>query len=267
MTKIKIALGSSVYKNRIRQKEVTVKQLFDKLSLPEIRTKKDGNYFIFASFNENIRNASNVDQYYGATIDLDDTPLTVNEIKEHFSKYQYVIHTTHSHRMPGKGRRYRLILPYKTPQSPERHVNTLLYLFNILGMQNVDLSGKALSRPMYLPACASGREKYYKNVTNEKGRLFNPDRIKIDPSLQWEIDQNNSSNEVEAFDINKEIDEGERNDAIARLVGKFIKNGMELGLIESSAIVWNQNNCVPPLEDDEVKVIVNSVSANAGKEI
>ncbi len=259
MKKVIISLGQSVYRNRIKQQEISVKDLFRKLSLPDIRTEKDGAYFIFASFTKNIRNAVNVDKYYGATIDLDNTPLAISEVQELFKKYLYCIHTTHSHKAPGKGVRYRLVLPYRTPQSPERHVNTLLHIINMLGMDNVDLSSKALSRPMYLPACPKKREKYFKFVANEKGRPFNPDRIKLDPSLQWELEQNNLPGQVEPLDINKEISEGERNESIARLVGKFIHNGMDLGLIEQSAIVWNATNCVPPLSDKDVKTIVKSV--------
>ena len=260
MNKLKIATGSSVYRNRIKQQEVTVKQLFNKLSLPEIRTDKDGAYFIFASFSKDIRNASNVVRYYGATIDLDDTPLAISEVQELFKNYQYCIHTTHSHKAPGKGVRYRLVLPYRKPQSPERHVNTLLYIINMLGMDNVDLSSKALSRPMYLPACPKKREKHFKFVSNESGRLFNPERIKIDPSLQWEMEQNNSAAEVEPLDVNEEVTEGGRNESLARLVGKFIHNGsMDLPLIHQSAQVWNQTNCVPPLSEKDVKTITDSV--------
>jgi len=260
MNKLKISLGSTVYRARIKQQEISVHDLFRKLSLPDIRKDKDGPYFIFASFNKDIRNAVNVDKYYGATIDLDNTPLPINEVQDLFKKYQYCIHTTHSHKAPGKGVRYRLVLPYRKPLSPERHVNILLYIINMLGMDNVDLSSKALSRPMYLPACPRRREKHFKFVSNEKGRLFNPERIKIDPSLQWEIEQQNDTNQIEPLNVNEEVSEGGRNDSLARLVGKFIHNAsMDLPLIEQSALVWNQTNCVPPLPDKDVKTIVHSM--------
>ena len=259
MNKVKISLGTSVFRNRIKQQEITVDDLFKKLSLPDIRKDKDGAYFIFASFSKDIRNAVNVVRYYGATIDLDNTPLAISEVQELFKKYKYCIHTTHSHKAPGKGVRYRLVLPYKKPQSPERHVNTLLHIIHMLGMGNVDLSSKALSRPMYLPACPRHREKHFKYVANEKGRLFNPERIKIDSSLQWEIEQENLPGDIDPLDVNAEVVEGARNDDLARLVGKFIHNGMDLPLIEQSALVWNKTNCVPPLSDKDVKTIVGSV--------
>jgi len=189
MNNVKIALGQSAYRNRIKQQEISVKDLFRKLSLPDIRRDKDGPYFVFASFSKDIRNKSNVVRYYGATIDLDNTSLTINEVQELFKKNLYCIHTTHSHKAEGKGIRYRLVLPYKTPQSPERHVNALLHIIHMLGMDNVDLSSKTLSQPMYLPACPSRREKHFRFVSNEKGRAFNPDKIKFDPQLQWEVEQ------------------------------------------------------------------------------
>ena len=50
MDKIIISTGKTVFRNRIRQEELTVKQLFRRLELPEIRKEKDGPYFVFCSF-------------------------------------------------------------------------------------------------------------------------------------------------------------------------------------------------------------------------
>jgi len=260
MIKLKISTGRSVRSNAIRQQDISVKQLFKKLSEPEIKSKKDGKYFIFASFKKDIRNAQNVDKYYGATIDLDDTPLSISEVRKLYSKYQYCIHTTFNHKAPDKGIRYRLILPYKKPQESVKHVQTLMYIMYTLGLSNVDLSSKALSRPMYLPAAPSSRKKYFEFFKNEKGILFNPDHIEITPEMQWEMDQQADDQEqLEPVDLNKEITQGERNHVIARIVGKFIKNGMDLNTIHQSTLAWNDRNCLPPLADKDVKTIVNSI--------
>jgi len=260
MSKITITLGKSAYSNRIKQHRTTVKELFDKLSLPEIKNKKDGKYFIFASFKKNIRNAQNLSKHYGATVDLDDTPLSIKEVKKLFSKYQYCIYTTFSHKAPGKGIRYRLVLPYLKPLERSKHSNAMLYIMHKLGIGNVDLSSKVLSQPMYLPATPKAREKHFRFYSKLKGSLFNFNKITISPEMQWEMDQAlDDTDEVAPVDVNKEISEGERNHGIARMTGKFISNGMDLNTIHESVLAWNDRNCIPPLPDKDVKVIVDSV--------
>ncbi len=258
MRQLKISTGRSVFRSGIKQQSITVDELFKKLSLPDIRADKDGPYFIFASFKEDKRSAANVEFYYGATIDLDNTPLTIKEVQDLFSKYKYCIYTTHNHKAPGKGLRYRLVLPYRKPQSPERHVQTMLHLMHELGVDNVDTSSKALSRPMYLPSCPKRRQKYFQFVQNDKARLYNPDTIKIDPSLEWER-QEEARIELEPLDVNADVEEGDRNNSIARFTGKLIKNGMDLVTATKSAQIWNKTNLKPPLSRKDVKVIVDSV--------
>jgi len=255
-----IALGKTAKSNRIHQKEVSIRGLFKALTKHEIREKKDGNYFIFASFKGNRRNAHSVDKYYGATIDLDDTPLSIDEIREEFADFNYCIYTTHSHKLPGKGDRYRLVLPFSEPVNPQKYVQTILVLMHRLGASNVDTSSKALSRPMYLPACPAKKRKYSQAITHTKGKYFNPyEDANLTKAEQWEIDQQQDHEFKEKFDPNEEYSEGGRNDALTRLVGKFIHNGMDMNTIIGSSLAWNDANCSPPLSENEVKTIVESV--------
>lgn len=255
-----IALGSSVYKNTITQKQVSISKLFSNLSKHKVQKKKDGKYFIFASFRGNVRNAASVDKYYGATIDLDDTSLTLKDIKRKFKKYKHCIYTTHSHKE--KGDRYRLILPYKEPLDPPTHVETMLYLMHgMLGADDVDLSSKALSRPMYLPAVhpsRQGTEEFYKNT---EGLLFNAKSQKVRDqiaTLQFEHAELNTAMDA-PFDMNEDVDEGGRNDALARAIGKFIKTGVAVNELMPLAEAWNTSKLSPPLSDKEVKTVVESI--------
>lgn len=257
-----IALGTSVYKNTITQKEISILQLFKRLSVPNIQPKKDGKYFIFASFKQNVRNAKNLDQFYGATIDLDDTSLTLAQIQKTFSKYVHCIYTTFSHKEKGKGDRYRLVLPYKKPVDITTHVETMLYLMDMLGATNVDLSSKALSRPMYLPAVPSKRERHFRFIKHTSGFFFNPLSTKIrDDISKLKFEQSDSllQTEAEPFDINQDVEEGERNDSLARAVGKMIKTGVANADLYGLAESWNQTKLSPPLTTKEVKTITDSI--------
>lgn len=262
-TKVIVSLGTSVKNSDIVQKEISVIKLFQNLSKPIIASKKDGKYFIFASFHSNTRNAASVKQYYGATIDLDDTPLTISEIKEKVKKYQYCIYTTFSHQLNGKGDRYRLVLPYKKPVDSMTHVELMLYLMDTLGgAGKVDLSSKALSRPMYLPAISKDRIDLFESHRNTKGILLNPTspviREKIS-ALHFKQNETNASHVNESFDINEDVSEGGRNDALARAIGKFIKTGVANSEILSLATAWNQSKLSPPLSSKEVKTVVDSI--------
>lgn len=251
-----VSFGTSAFNSRIKQRELTQDELYDILAKePILRNDKDGPYFIMASFEINKRRASAVKEYYGATIDLDDTSLTLEEIKETFKKYSHCIYTTHNH--VTKGNRYRLVMPYKKPVSPEQHVTAMLVLMHELGLDDVDTSSKALSRPMYLPSCPrkmSGHAEYYENVKKKK---YDASKVEISPELQFAIDE--SKELKEKFDPNEKYNEGGRNEALTRLVGKFIHNGMDLHTCLASARAWSDANCSPPLNDDEIETIVNSV--------
>lgn len=259
---IKISVGKSVYSNKIIQKEVTIKGLFKQFSKPEIQQEKDGKYFIFASFNKNIRTAKNIDEFYGATIDLDNTSLTLKDIRHKFKKYQHCIYTTFNHKAKGKGNRYRLVLPYKIPVNVKTHIETMHYLMHLLGANNVDLSSKALSRPMYLPATHESRKTVFEHYKTLKGFLFNPNSAKIREAVSavsFELGENKLAESQIPFDVNKDVAEGERNDALAKAVGKFINTGIAISELFSMAEAWNQSKLNPPLDSKEVKTIVQSI--------
>ena len=266
--KIDYVTGKSVFKNRItKQKPLSTKALFRKLSKPIIRKDKDGDYLILATFSSNIRNANNLLTYTGAVIDVDDTTQDMQSIADAFTDYKCCIHTTHSHMAPNKGQRYRVVIPYKKPLTPKQHVAAILYLMSKIGdiskrNENVDTSSKALSRPMYLPACPKSRKKhfqYYNNLTDQPdAKLFH-----LTPDMEFELqelsDQNNSDDLQDPFDPTQSTDEGDRNNAIARYTGKLISQGHALDDILSMCHSYNEHKVNPPLPPNEVKTVVTSV--------
>ena len=259
-TKIKISLGKSAYSNVLVQKELTIGAFFNTLTTPEIRPKKDGKYFIFASFKENERNAHNVGQYYGAAIDIDDSSISIADIRAALRTYCYALYTTYSHKRPGKGDRYRIVIPYKYPVSANDHIDIVLYLTDRLGFDSVDLSSKTLSLPMYLPSVSQAYASQF-HYEYRRGKLLDPAsetiRDKV-PEIKFKrfSDQNLTH---EPIDINKSVQDGERNSSLARIVGKFIQQGMAKDDVMQMASTFNTTKIVPPLDDAEVETIVNSV--------
>lgn len=57
------------------------------------------------------------------------------------------------------------------------------------------------------------------------------------------------------------VREGQRNDQLTSFVGKLVHSGLiDVGDLLLSASAWNQRNCEPPLEEQEVRRVVESVS-------
>ena len=172
--KVRVSYGNSAFNNRItKQEKITVEKLYKKLSTPIIREKKDGGFFIFASFKGSTRNAESVKKYYGTTLDFDDTTKPIRDIKKFFRNYSYLIHTTFNHRAEGKGIRYRLVLPYDSPITAEENSKVTTELMRKIGAKDVDDSSKAMSRLMYLPSCPPQRKKKFRVYKNEKQEYFN----------------------------------------------------------------------------------------------
>jgi hypothetical protein len=64
--------------------------------------------------------------------------------------------------------------------------------------------------------------------------------------------------------VEQGVAEGRRNDCIARLVGHLLRRYVDPRIALELMRVWNSTRCRPPLPDDEVGSIVNSI---AGKEL
>jgi len=134
MKNITIAHSKGGYKNtRIKNTELTIDQLFERLQTPDIRNNKDGKYFVFARFKEGTkRKAINLVEYYGAVLDIDDTTLSLSDVEDIFKGWVYALHTTHSHKEPGKGKRYRLVLPFAKPVKIDKYRKVIFYLMALL---------------------------------------------------------------------------------------------------------------------------------------
>lgn len=257
---IKISLGQTAYSNELKPKTLSIGKFFDALRTPKKRGKKDGPYFVFASFKQNERNAQNVKHYYGAAIDIDDSSISLDVIRSTLSSYTYCLYTTYSHTLEGKGDRYRIVIPYRFPIAPNDHVDIVLYLIDKLGFDSIDLSSKTLSLPMYLPAVNNQNEdKFHYEV--HKRALLNPASEMIRdavPEIKFKHFNDDHASHT-PIDINANIESGERNSSLARIVGKFLNQGSSRADVMSMAKTFNETKIIPPLDDKEVSIIVNSV--------
>ena len=258
-----ISLGSSAYSHTLTQKSISIGGLFNNLKKYDSRgpyheDKKDGKYFIFASFKTDVRNAIGVKQYYGATIDLDDTNINPQYIHNKLKRYIYCLYTTYSHKI--KGNRYRVVIPYKVPLNPSDHVDMILYLMDILGCEGFDLSAKTLSLPAYLPAVNDENEEHRVYKANTTGLLLNPFHPGIQDKIpELRFDKYNQEIEDTTLDLNKEVVAGERNGAIARIAGKFLGQGIAKDDLYDLVYAFNEKKVVPPLDEKEVATIVKSI--------
>jgi hypothetical protein len=62
------------------------------------------------------------------------------------------------------------------------------------------------------------------------------------------------------------IDEGQRNNSIASLTGHLLWRDVDLEVILGLMLAWNRTHCRPPLPDDEVVQVVQSVARTHERE-
>lgn len=258
--KLNFAIGSTIYSSEIKTKKLSVLEFFKTLNTPKIREKKDGLYFVLAKFSDKVRNAQSLVAYEGAVIDLDNTNMTPRKLKRLLKDYVYCLYTTYNHKQPSKGARYRVVIPYSKPAKAQHHRHTIMKIMNDMGGdKEVDFSSKALSRGMYFPAVPNRKAQrnfHYEAYTDHKRKLYEP-LVIADPADEWAKQQ--LMDEQNFLDVNSDVAEGERNDTVARFVGKQIKAGFDLESILESAQVYNETKIHPPLDGNEVRIIVNSV--------
>lgn len=283
---LKLAKGKSAYRNRIRLYDYSVSQLFRELKTPEIRKEKDGPYMILAEFKDisepakgdkyahSIRNSSNLIRHHGAAIDLDDAQIDMGEIVERLPECKYFVYTTFSHQLPEKyhpkgyspGNRYRVIIPYDKPVDTATHKLLIAHIGLQIGIENMDLSTDAVSRPMYLPAMHPANKHEYDYTIRTRGELFKTELTAQERFEIAELIEQSGHDDDKRFDINEELYEGQgRNDAACKIVGKFIANGMDNETIVRAVEAWNDANCIPPLKKKELHTVIKSIIDGHGK--
>jgi putative DNA primase/helicase len=87
------------------------------------------------------------------------------------------------------------------------------------------------------------------------------DDAEIAPVPQWLMEMASSKPDpAQEAEPDEAISEGERNATLASIAGSMRRRGMSQQAIEAALLVTNRQRCQPPLPDDEVLKIANSVS-------
>jgi len=60
--------------------------------------------------------------------------------------------------------------------------------------------------------------------------------------------------------IREGVREGERNNTIASLAGHLLRRGVDAAVVMEVLLCWNRVRCQPPLADEEVVSVVESIS-------
>lgn len=144
-----------------------------------ITNKHKAPYVIFAKFNPDdharpkvnstnvkyaFRNNASVEHIEGLTLDLDDCPLSFEQLQKNLvkRKLKYILFTTYSFNPddPDNDRRFRIIVPLDSAINVEDQRAAGLGLAKALSLppKSVDLSSLVISQPSYLRACPIGSE-------------------------------------------------------------------------------------------------------------
>ncbi len=79
-------------------------------------------------------------------------------------------------------------------------------------------------------------------------------------SLLRQPETHGKPSNIEGRSFVKEVVKGNRNDALARLAGKLLRDGVNPVLALELCQAWNEARCKPPLEQAEVMRTVNSIA-------
>jgi uncharacterized protein DUF5906 len=188
----------------------------DYLSKHEISEEKDDWCFIAASFKGNTdegvelvtdnegknktdkngntiikRVGKNIEQYFLLTLDYDDG-MSVEEAKDKFKSYDFVIYTSYNHLVDGV-EKFRVVILLKSPVTPDdirTRKNTLLKW-----AESVDKSTFSIGRAFYLPSCSQDREEHAQIWDNE-GEPLDLLSFKQDESTKADVIKSDSEQPV-----------------------------------------------------------------------
>jgi hypothetical protein len=66
--------------------------------------------------------------------------------------------------------------------------------------------------------------------------------------------------------VREGVCEGERNNTIASLAGHLLRHGVDAPVVVEALLCWNRVSCQPPLMDDEVVSVVESIGRRRARE-
>jgi hypothetical protein len=130
----------------------------------ERHAQKDGPAFIPATFSKpDTRDQDDVVETTGFVLDFDGD-VTRAEFEPKLKGFGYIAHTTYSHSEDAE--RWRILLPYDAPASPEEHRLVYQHFYRLFGGRLDDRS-ETLNQLWYSPACPPDAVHLYQCHANE----------------------------------------------------------------------------------------------------
>lgn len=92
-----------------------------------------------------------------------------------------------------------------------------------------------------------------------------PEEVPLAEAPEWLLNliKSNGSGRLAPEDWEAQIPEGQRNIELTRRAGSLLSRGIPPGEVVTMLLAWNEKHCKPPLPEEEVKRIVQSI---AGRE-
>lgn len=225
------------------------KSTFDELEQlckrPLVNAKKSALAFCPTIFLGNYRNAENAISASFLAFDLDDVPenITAEDILACISRYRAFCYSTFSHKMAGKGGRFRVVMALNNPIPANQYAvlaKAISESFIKLGGK-VDKSCFSPAQYMYFPTVHPEREDWFEFQTQD-GEVL--DGLVVLENIAKEQSL---------------IQEGSRNESLFKMGAQLQGMGMDSEVVRQILSNTNLTKCSPPLPSDEIDEITASV--------
>jgi len=176
---LNIATGPTVSNNRVKNQRLTWKQMIEKFGSPVTTREtmkeylampretqdriKDVGYFVPAHYEGNVRKKANLGLKDLGTLDYDHAGVNfLEEIKETFDGYEFVLYTTHKH-TPEKPR-FRVVFLFSRPVDDAEYQAVMRKLAAMGNIDDTDDTTFQPSRVMHFGSHASDGEFIFEHV-------------------------------------------------------------------------------------------------------
>lgn len=197
----------------------------------------------------------------GIVLDFDHVDKDIiARIHDALGAFDHWVYSTHSHDPDNNHSSFRVIVPTTEPMSTEDFPHCVCnFVFKNPRLKALhdegylDMSMVDIGRHFFLPSAhPSRKDKAYKLIKG--GVPYKPDTAKN----HYVNNYSSGATSVEVKD--GKILSGGRNNALARVCGRYINKWKNIEMVRAVMQVFNTTYCEPPLSPDEVNSIVNNIS-------
>ena len=257
-SKITISRGKTVRSNKVYRDEVALDELDKQLQKPIIISEKENlPYICWANFRRNIRRKARLVEFTGIVIDYDGSSNNISEVSDRLGNIKHFTHTTHSHGIKRGKNHFRVHVPLENPAPVKEYGHYFDALTEKLNFDGLDNSCRKPEQPMYVSGCSDERKHLFKYSSNIDGEWFQPTSNNHLPTKSVKRNKR-------GLKLDKNVYEGNRNNSMVEFIGKLFWAGFSKEHVEHLALLHNSQFYNPPLNDQEVKNIVESINKNEG---